>query len=199
MLWALAFVAMREQQHDAVGTAPLDLARGDELVDHHLRAVDEVAELPFPDGQGVGLGGGVAVLEAQHSLLGQDRVDHHKRRLAVGDMLQRGVAADIPLFAVLVVQHSVAMDEGPAAAVFARQPHRVATGDQRRIGQGLAHAPVDVDVATAHRSAVGQHFFDQRMDLEVRRHRGHTLGQSLDLGQRQRSVGSIGPLLAEEW
>jgi hypothetical protein len=57
-------------------TAPLHFAGADELVDHHLGAVGEVAELGFPDGQGVRFGGRVAVFEGQHGLFGQHRVDH---------------------------------------------------------------------------------------------------------------------------
>ena len=45
---ALALVAVRQQQHDAGLLAPLGVAGGDELVDHGLGAVDEVAELRLP-------------------------------------------------------------------------------------------------------------------------------------------------------
>ncbi len=92
----------------------------------------------------------------------------------------------------------MAVGEGAAAAVLARQAHRIAAGHERGKGQVLAHAPVDIDLATAHRSPIGQHLLDQRMGLEVFRQRGDAFGQPLDLGQRQRGVGRIGPLLAEE-
>ena len=62
----------------------------------------------------------------------------------------------------------------------------------------LTHAPVDIDLATAHGGAVGQHLLDQRVGLEVGGQRGDALGQALDLGQRQRGVGRVGPLLVEE-
>ena len=54
---------------------PLALAGRDELVEHHLRAVGEVAELRLPHDERVGLGQRVAVLEAEHRLLRQHRVD----------------------------------------------------------------------------------------------------------------------------
>jgi hypothetical protein len=41
-----------QQHHQTAHTAPLLLAGADELVDNDLRAVGEVAELRFPDGQG---------------------------------------------------------------------------------------------------------------------------------------------------
>ena len=51
MLGTLAFVAVRQQQHQAAGLAPLGFGAGDELVDHDLRAVGEVAELRLPQHQ----------------------------------------------------------------------------------------------------------------------------------------------------
>src|SRR5215470_13278552 len=61
VLRPLPLVAMRQQQREAAHPCPLRLARGDELVDHHLRAVREVAELRLPDGQLVRLGARVSV------------------------------------------------------------------------------------------------------------------------------------------
>ena len=51
MFRPLAFVAVRQQQRQARGLTPLRLTRGDELIDDDLRAVDEVAELRFPQHQ----------------------------------------------------------------------------------------------------------------------------------------------------
>src|SRR3546814_12991472 len=82
----------------------LGLARRDELVDHNLRTIDEIAELGFPDGQGVGLGRRIAVFKSQHGLFGQHRVDDRERRLSVGYDLQRDVGAVVPAHALVVVQ-----------------------------------------------------------------------------------------------
>ena len=49
VLGALPFVAVRQQHHEAADAAPLHFAGADELVDHDLRAVGEIAELRFPD------------------------------------------------------------------------------------------------------------------------------------------------------
>ena len=197
VLRALALVAVRQHQRDAVDAAPLHLARGDELVDHHLGAVDEVAELGFPDHQRIGIVGRVAVFEAEHRLFRQDRVDDHERRLVLGHVFQRRVDADVPLLAVLVVQHGMAVGERAAAAVLARQAHRVAAGHQRSEGHVLAHAPVDVDLAAAHGGAVVQHLAHQRVRREVFGHRGDALGQAFPLRQRDRGVGGVGPFPAE--
>ena len=64
VLRALAFVAVRQQQHQAAGLAPLGLAGDDELVDHDLGAVGEVAELGLPQDQGERVAERVAELEA---------------------------------------------------------------------------------------------------------------------------------------
>src|SRR6266446_5072427 len=61
VLGPLPLVAVRQHHHQPADAAPLDLARGDELVDHHLRAVGEVAELRLPYHQLVRLRGRIAV------------------------------------------------------------------------------------------------------------------------------------------
>lgn len=74
MLWATAFIAVRQQHHRATHTAPFLLAGADELVDNDLRAVGEVAELRFPDGQRARFRCRVAVFERQHRFFGQHGV-----------------------------------------------------------------------------------------------------------------------------
>ena len=75
MLRPLAFIAVRQQADEARQAQPLALARAQELVEQHLRAVGEVAELGFPHDQRVRLGERVAVFEAEHGLFRQHRVD----------------------------------------------------------------------------------------------------------------------------
>ena len=115
---------------------------------------------------------GVAVLEAEHRLFGQQRVDDDERRL----VRRRRAAAACRCRRPTSRGSGRAAPRGggvkvPRAAVLARQAHGIAAGHQRRIGQVLAHAPVDVDLAAAHRGAVVQHLLDQRVQLEVRRAR----------------------------
>src|SRR3546814_17294691 len=71
MLGALPFITVREQQHEAVGAQPLGLARGDELVDHDLRAVGEIAELRFPQDQRFRIGHRIAIFQADHALFAE--------------------------------------------------------------------------------------------------------------------------------
>ena len=71
VLRPLALEAVGEQQHQAALLAPLVLGGHDELVDDDLAAVDEVAELRLPCDERVLVRDGVAVLEAQRGVLGQ--------------------------------------------------------------------------------------------------------------------------------
>src|ERR1700687_71933 len=51
MLWSLALVAVRQKHHEPRRQIPFILARADELVDDHLRAVGEIPELRFPQNE----------------------------------------------------------------------------------------------------------------------------------------------------
>ena len=89
VLRAVALVAVRQEQRQPRGHAPLGAARRDELVDDHLRAVREVAELRLPDHERVAPRHGVAVLEAEAGGLGERRVVHLEARLRVVQVLHR--------------------------------------------------------------------------------------------------------------
>ena len=119
MFRPLAFIAVRQQQHQARHAQPFHFARGDELVDHHLRAIGEIAELRFPQHQRLGLGEGVAIFEAQHRFFRQQRVDHFEFALAVADMVERQIA----LFGFLIDQRGMALAERAARGILARQAH----------------------------------------------------------------------------
>jgi hypothetical protein len=108
-----------QHQSQTVDTAPLHFARSNELVDHHLGAVGEVAELGFPDHHGVGIVGGVTVFETEHRFFRQDRIDHGERRLVFSHVLQRNISTGVPLFTLLVVNHGVTVRERATTAIFA--------------------------------------------------------------------------------
>ena len=132
MIRALAFVAVRQEQHQRRRHAPLRAARGQVFVEDDLRAVDEVAVLRFPQHQAIGLLQVVAELEADAGVFRQRAVANLERRLRLRQRLQRDV-----LFAGhRVVIHGVAMAEGAALDVFTGEANRHAVGEDRR------HAPV---------------------------------------------------------
>src|SRR5205823_3550962 len=113
VLGALALVAVREEQHEAAHALPLRLRAGEELVDDHLRAVDEVAELRLPDDQPARVGEAHAELEAEDGVLGQHAVDDAERHLVAPDVVERNVA----VAGLDVVQDGMALAEGAAARV----------------------------------------------------------------------------------
>src|SRR5690606_40316863 len=94
VLRTLPFVAVRQEQRQSAQSSPLRFARADELIDDDLRAVREVPELRFPDRETVGLRRGKAVLETEHRLFGQERIDDGKARLARRDVLEGNVRSE---------------------------------------------------------------------------------------------------------
>ncbi len=82
MVRALPFVAVRQQQNQRRRQSPLGAARGEELVEHHLRAVDEVAVLAFPHDEAARLLDVVAEFEADGRVLGERAVVNLERRPA---------------------------------------------------------------------------------------------------------------------
>ncbi len=65
MFRSLAFVAMRQQQHDAGWQIPFIFRRADELIDDHLRAVGKIAELRLPQHQRFRIIPAITVFKAQ--------------------------------------------------------------------------------------------------------------------------------------
>src|SRR6516165_30782 len=66
MLRSLPLVTMGQQTNETGHSQPLALARRYELVEHHLCAVGEVAELRFPQCQRRWFRGRITVLESQN-------------------------------------------------------------------------------------------------------------------------------------
>ena len=131
VLRTLALVTVRQHHGQAGIAAPLGFGRHDELIDPDLRTVDEIAELGLPDRERVGLCARITVLEGQHGLFGEHRIDDGERCLALADVLQGDVGAVVPALAVLVVQHGVAVCEGASARILARNAHAIARDQQR--------------------------------------------------------------------
>ena len=71
MFGPLPFVTVRQEHRKPAQTAPFRFAGTDELIDDDLRTVGEITELPFPDNERIGRRAGVAILEPEYGLLGQ--------------------------------------------------------------------------------------------------------------------------------
>ena len=140
MLGPLPFEAVRQQHHQAAGLSPFLLAAGDELVDHDLRSVGEIAELRFPDHQRQRVGHAVAEFKAQHGILAQRTVEHVEAGLLGRDMLQRHVV----LAGFRIVKRQVALAKGAAAGILAAEPDRGSFQRQSAKGQRFGEGPVDI-------------------------------------------------------
>jgi hypothetical protein len=101
----LPLVAVRQQQDETGFLLPLGAGGDDELVDQHLCAVGEVAELRLPQHQRARGVDGVAVLEADRRRLRQRAVVDRERSPGLRQVLQ----GQPPLAALRVVQHQVAL------------------------------------------------------------------------------------------
>ena len=193
VLRALTFVAVRQQQGEAAQTPPLGFAGGHELVDHHLGAVGEVTELRFPDDQCFRGGGGVAVLEAQHRLLGEQRIVDIKARLTFLKVGQRHIV----LAVLLVVQHRMAVREGTAPGILAGEPHHHALVQQAGVGEGLAVTPVDRHGAGGHFAAVLENLLHLPLQHHALGHGFQTVGQILEFLERVTGVPVVLDLMAD--
>ena len=168
MFRPLPFVTVRQEQREPAVAAPLRFARRNELVDDHLRAVGEVAELAFPDDEAIGIGDRVAVLEAEHGFFRQQRIGDAEARLPRLQVLQR----DVRRAGGLVVPHRVSMEERAAAAVLAGEADLVALLEQACIGERLGKAPVHHQLARRHLATVVHDLLHLAMQREAVRKRG---------------------------
>ena len=139
MFRPLAFKAMGQEHHEAGHPEPFAFARRDELVEHDLRAVGEVAELGFPEGERVGFGEGIPVFEAEDGVFGEHRIDDLVARLAFAD----GVQGVVAFLGILVHQRGVALRERAAGAVLPCEADGVAFEHEGPEGHGLGGGPVE--------------------------------------------------------
>ncbi|MNF49981.1 hypothetical protein D3C84_312660 [compost metagenome] len=193
MLRPLPFITVRQQHGQAAQTTPLVLTAGDELVDHHLGTVGEVAELGFPDHQSIRLGGGVAVLERQCRLFRQQRVVQVETRLLAVQVLERYVRAGL----LLVVQHRVTVREGATTNVLAGHADRMALEQQGGVGHGFGVAPVDRQRTGAHLLTVFENLRDLALNDEAFRDFQQFGGQILQGLEFETGVVTRGPGMAQ--
>ena len=186
MLRPLAFIAMRQQQHEAVHAQPFHFAGSDELVDHDLRAVGEVAELRFPQHQCLGLGRGIAVFKAQHRFFGQQRIHHFEFGLAVMDVVERDVAC----LGLLIDQGRMALAEGAARRILPRQADVIALVQQGAEGKRFRRGPVEPLAGLEHFRFGMKLAGNGAVQVEIGRHRGQRLADLLQKLVRHRGLAA---------
>ncbi len=90
VLGPLPFIAVRQQHGQAAHAQPFTLARRDELVDHDLGPVHEIAELSFPHHEVIRADHRISILESEHTGFGQRAVENVEPRAWVAFGLQLG-------------------------------------------------------------------------------------------------------------
>ncbi|MPL74173.1 hypothetical protein SDC9_19983 [bioreactor metagenome] len=187
VLGALALEAVRQQADEARHAQPLAFARVDELVEHDLRAVGEVAELGFPQGKRVRFSQRIAILEAEHRIFRQHRVDDLVTRLTRLDVVERVVA----FFGGLVDEGGMPLREGAAGAVLAGQAHREPLGEQRAEGQRLGGRPVEAGAGLEHLLLRLEQARHGLVDVEAVGMRGQRLAKLGQLFGRDRGDAGV--------
>ena len=183
MLGPLALVAVGQQQREARPLTPLRPPSGEELVDHDLGHVDEVAELGLPQYQ-VALGrDGDAVFEPDDGGLRERRVVDLEAR--VRDLCKRRVSRS----GRRVVEHEVPVAEGAALTVLARETHGDAVPQERPDGKCLGVCPVEREVGTEVLPAAGKLPHELRVDREPLRDFEKPRVDPLQLVERHLRVG----------
>ncbi|MND59698.1 hypothetical protein D3C80_509010 [compost metagenome] len=165
MLRTLTFIAMRQKADETRHSEPLAFTRRDELIEHDLRTVGEIAELGFPENQCTRIGQRIAVFVAEHRFFRKHRVDGFVDRLPLLNVVQRNIA----VLGFLIIENRVALREGAAFHVLTGQADRASFGNQRTECQRFSRCPIDAFAGIDHLGAVIEEALDRAMDVEVLR------------------------------
>ena len=116
VLRTLSVIAVRQQQRDVRTLSPLGLCTGNELIDHDLSTVCEVAKLCFPDRKTILGHRGIAVFKAHDGVFGQGAVvDAQACR-----RLRKRVQRDATVLVDDVALDGLTMVEGASTGVLSR-------------------------------------------------------------------------------
>ena len=174
MFRTLTFIAMGQQHHQTVGAQPFGLACRNELVDHGLSAIGEVAKLRFPQYQRFGFGTGIAIFIAEHAKFGQRTVQNLEP--AMGQCRQ----GHIFLFGTLVDPDGMPLAEGAASGILPRKTHAKTFGQERAEGQRFAGCPVEIFTRGEHRFLGIKNAAKGRMDIQRFRNGGQCAAQAVE-------------------
>src|ERR1700692_1447535 len=163
MFRPLAFVAMRQQHHDAGEQSPLGFPSGDELIDDGLRDVYKITELSFPKNQSLGIVAAIAIFEAEHAGLGKRGIVNSAAGLAGRDVFQRNIF----VFVLDIDENGMALVEGAAAGILAREANRNSSFHQARESEGFSHAVIHGTLACSHLRALLEELFYFGMNVEA--------------------------------
>ena len=132
----LAFIAMGQQQDQAGGEIPFVFGSADKLIDDDLRAVDEVAELSFPEDQSFGVVAAETIFKTDAGGFGERRIVNFAKRAVIGADVRKMRERHVFRFVLGVDQRSVTLIEGAALGVLSGEADRSAIPQQGTKGEG---------------------------------------------------------------
>jgi hypothetical protein len=163
VLRALTIITVGKRHDETSSLHPLDLTRGDELVNDALSVVGKVTELGLPHDQGMGRRQRVTVLEAKSTELTQGRVGDDKLALVLAQVLEGSVG----ILGLLVVEDSVALRKGTTLDILTGDTDMVTLSDERTKGQSLSSGHVDVLTLNNRLGSVGENSLQVAVNLEA--------------------------------
>jgi hypothetical protein len=140
VLRTLTIVTVGQRHNKACSLHPLNLTRGDELVDDTLGVIGKVTKLSLPHDQSMRRRQGVTVLEAKCTELTQRRVGDDELALVLTQVLEGSVS----ILSLLVVEDSVALREGTTLNILTGDTDVVSLSHERAKSQSLGGREVDV-------------------------------------------------------
>jgi len=110
VLWTLALIPMGQEHYEIAWLPPFVSELAMKIIDYHLRAVGEIAELRFPDHKAERVGNTVTEFKSQDGRLRQGAVENLKRRLVRMYVFQGTTHCRFH-----ITQYQVALAEGSRA------------------------------------------------------------------------------------
>src|SRR5579859_738369 len=166
MLRALAFVTVGQQHHDSCRKIPFILACADELVDDHLRAVGEIAELCLPKNESLGVVAAKAVFKAEAACFGKRGIVDFAERL----IRRKVTKGKIVLLRLSINQHGVALIERAALRVLAGEANGRAFKQQGAKSQRFGKTIIDSTLPMPHFGALLEQLHNFWMNVKALRH-----------------------------
>lgn len=163
VLRTLSVITVRKRHNKTSALHPLDLTRGNKLVDDALSVVGKVTELSLPHNKSVRRRQGVTILEAESTKFAQGRVRDNKLALVLANMLERGVR----FLVLLVVEDSVTLGESSTLNILARYSNVMTLRDQRAECESLSSGEINVLAFCDRFRTVGENTLEVLVDVEV--------------------------------
>jgi len=146
MFRPLAFKSVRKKKDDARRKIPFVFTCADELIDNHLRAVYEVAELRFPQNEGFGIVAAETVLKAKAAGFRKRRIINFAEGLSRREVRQR----DVRVFGLRIHENRVTLVESATLRVLSGKAQRRSFAQQGTESQRFRESIINSAFAVAH-------------------------------------------------